>query len=110
MSEVAAPEWARLTERDLGSAGPPSRGVRKTEKRKILFPRRLEKGFAVRRRTFRKPAHGFCAMSCQIERTRSIGSSRHDPRLALAFFRRPRFGNADPERRPARAGVVKHLP
>jgi len=34
------------------------------------------KGFAVRGKTFRKPAHGFCAMSCQIERRRSIGSSR----------------------------------
>lgn len=34
------------------------------------------KGFAVRRETFGKPAHGFCAMSGQIDGRRSIGSSR----------------------------------
>ena len=75
MSEVAAPGWARLTKRNLGSLRAPSRGSKKTQKRKILFLSSPAKGFAVRGKTFRKPAHGFCAMSCQIE-GRSIGSSR----------------------------------
>jgi hypothetical protein len=30
----------------------------------------------VQGKTFRKPAHGFCAMSCHIEGRRSIGSLR----------------------------------
>jgi hypothetical protein len=75
MSAVAAPGWARLTDPDLGSDGGPSRGVEKAEKRKISCRAGGTEGFAGLAKTFRKPAYGGYAMSCQIE-GRSVGSNR----------------------------------
>src|SRR6188472_723432 len=109
MSDVAAPGWARLTGRDLGSVGRASRGAKKSERRKILSRSPLAAGFATRGKTFRKCPHGLCAMSRQFEGTRLIGSLC-DPRLALAVLLRPRSGDGHPRHRPARARVVKHLP
>jgi hypothetical protein len=67
MSDVAAPGWARLTRRDLGRPGAPSRGGELAEKRKISCRREQAEGFAERAKTFGKPAYGGCAMSCQID-------------------------------------------
>src|SRR6185436_6664193 len=76
MSDVAAPGWARLTGRDLGSLPAPSRGSKKAERRKISCIPPGAKGFAVSPKTFGKPAPGGCAMSGQIEEGRPIGSPR----------------------------------
>jgi hypothetical protein len=50
--------------------------LKRTGKRKILFPSCPAKGFAVSGETFGKRTHGLCAMTCQIEGRRSVWSSR----------------------------------
>ena len=72
MSDVPAPEWARLTAQDLGRANVPSRGRGKTRKAKFSLSAAGAAGFAELAKTFGKPAYGGYAMSCQIER-RPVG-------------------------------------
>ena len=109
MSDVAAPGWARLTGRDLGRLRRPFKGGEKGRKEKnFLSPVRAQKDLPTPARNLRQ-----IPLMADVRRVaRSIEIDRRVacPRLALAFRRRPRSGDARPQRGAARAGVVKHLP
>ena len=88
MFDVAAPELARLTTRDLGRPPAGSRGAKSRPGAKISARARPAKDFAVRGETFGKPSHGRYAKKLQIEVTNYRGAEMlrfldHHPTTSL---------------------------
>src|SRR5690242_19369157 len=115
MSDVAAPQWARLTKGDLGRTRRASRGSKELGRGKISPQADAAEDFAGVAITFGNSRSGGRGKKAQIERagfwSRHVAVYRTPPHRRHLAVRRPAGrGHAGPQRFPARAGIVKHLP